>query len=257
MDSSYIISAVTIFIFINIAFIFAQLINDNSKIDIGWGMGFLISSLNVLLISNDFGLLKIILFVMIFIWGIRLSIYILLRGLGKPEDFRYAEMRKNWGKRQKWNAYYRVFILQASIMYVILLPVNYFYDNPVNSFSFFNIFGLFLFIAGFSIETIADQQMKNFKRNPINKGRIIQSGLWKYSRHPNYFGEAVLWWGIFFYTFQIESWWTVVSPILINFLLIKISGIPMLEKKYENHPDWEEYKKRTPAFFPFFNWGTK
>jgi len=249
MLNAYQLSAVTILLFIIIIFVIAQVKNDNSKIDIGWGAGFAIAASVMLLFCLNQKLF--IVFLLIFMWGARLSLYIFFRSRGKPEDFRYAEMRKNWGTKQKLNAFYRVFLLQAILMYIISLPVISAFYQIQTEFIVINYLGLIIFLLGFLFETIADAQMGKFKENPDNKGKIIQTGLWKSSRHPNYFGEMLVWWGLYFFTFQIETfWWTAVSPVLITFLLLKVSGVPMLERKFEKNPEWELYKKNTPAFFP-------
>lgn len=251
MLNAYQLSAISILIFIILIFIVAQIKNDNSKIDIGWGTGFIVSAFAMLFLNINLKLIFV--FLILFIWGSRLSIYIYIRSKGKPEDFRYTEMRKNWGSRQKFNAFYRVFLLQAVLMYIVNLPIISAFHKGQAEFSPVNVAGLIIFVVGFLFETTADLQMYRFKKEESNKGKIIKSGLWKYSRHPNYFGEMILWWGIYLFTFQTETfWWTIISPALISFLLLKVSGVPMLEKKFEKNPEWEIYRENTPAFFPSF-----
>lgn len=253
MMNSYIISAASVLCFFIIVYIFAQIKNDNSKIDIGWGIGFIVALSSVIFINHSiFELKAAILFLMVLLWGGRLSCYIYERGKGKPEDYRYVEMRKNWGDRQRFNAFYRVFLLQAVLLYVIALPLISFVHSNQTEFTLISYLGLALFLTGFLFEAVADRQMKLFKTDESNKGKIMRTGLWKYSRHPNYFGEMLLWWGIYFYTFEVSTWWWIlISPVLLTFLLLKVSGVPMLEKKLEKNPEWESYIKETPAFFPF------
>jgi len=194
----------------------------------------------------------LILSLMILAWGIRLSFYIYMRNLGKPEDFRYANWRKDWGKKQPWMAFYRVFMLQGAIMWVIATPIMFVFTNHNSYPSILGYIGLFIFVFGLFFEGIADRQLKHFKSYPPNKGKIITTGLWKYSRHPNYFGEALLWWGIGLYCFSVSGYWlSFASPLIMSLLLRFVSGVPFLEEKYKNREDFKEYAKITPVFIPF------
>jgi steroid 5-alpha reductase family enzyme len=236
-----------------IVFVIAQLKKDNSIVDIAWGPGFFLITLLQILIKDSHEIKDFFLTGMIFIWASRLSIHIYLRSKGKGEDFRYAQWRKDWGSKAFINAFVRVFMLQGIIMLFISLPIMIIFYNKFTSLSSFNIIGIFIFIIGFVFESIGDFQLYRFKNNSDNKGKIIKSGLWKITRHPNYFGEAVLWWGIGIYTIGMDLFYiALIGPLMLNLLILFVSGVPLLEKKYEGNPEWEDYKKITPAFIPFF-----
>lgn len=188
---------------------------------------------------------------MILMWGMRLSYHIYLRNLGKPEDFRYANWRKEWGRHQPIIAFFKVFMLQGTIMWIIGLPVMFVFSGKNLSPGWTGSTGLLLFLFGLTFEGIADSQMKRFKQFPDNHGKIITSGLWKYSRHPNYFGEALLWWGIGIYSYSVSGYWfSFISPLIITLLLRYVSGVPMLEEKYKDRKDFREYASKTSIFVP-------
>lgn len=252
MFESFIVAAITVFLFINIVYVIAQKIKNNSIMDIAWGPGFILVTIILLLFHKISAADYVVITVAVLIWGIRLAIHIYLRSRGKEEDFRYKKWREEWGKKAAVKAYFKVFILQGAIMFFMSIPFVYLASNYDGSMSLLNLIGLVIFAAGFIFESIGDYQLKEFKKKQSNKNKFITTGLWKYTRHPNYFGEAVLWWGLALITIQgTESLYILLSPLLINFFLVKVSGVPMLEKKYEGNPGWEEYKKKTPAFIPF------
>lgn len=245
-------SAATVLVFMIFMFILAQLLKNNSIVDIGWGIGFILITTVLLIIKESADLKEIVLAAMILIWGLRLSLHIFVRARGKGEDFRYAQWRKDWGQNAVLYAFVKVFILQGLIMILIAFPIIVEFSSNNDSLNLFSFIGVLTFAFGLFFESIGDFQMYCFKRNPVNKGRIITSGLWKYTRHPNYFGEAVLWWGIGIFTVGSDSWLiSFIGPITLNLLLVFVSGVPLLEKRYEGNMEWEKYKKVTPAFIPF------
>jgi len=247
------LSAVTVLSFMIFMFILAQLLKNNSIVDIGWGIGFILITSVLLLTKESADLKEIVLAAMILIWGIRLALHIFIRARGKGEDFRYAQWRKDWGKNAVLYAFIKVFLLQGMIMIFIALPIIVEFSSNNDKLNLFSFIGVLIFAFGFLFESIGDFQMYCFKRNPLNKGRIITSGLWKYTRHPNYFGEAVLWWGIGIFTVGSDSWLiSFIGPLILNLLLVFVSGVPMLEKKYKGNTEWETYEKITPMFIPFF-----
>jgi steroid 5-alpha reductase family enzyme len=188
----------------------------------------------------------------VLIWGLRLAIYIFLRNKGKGEDFRYKAWRDTW-KFFILRSYLQIFILQGILMFIIALPIIFVNKAGPASFNFFDIAGILLFLTGYAFETIGDGQLARFKKDPANKGKIITGGLWRYTRHPNYFGEAVIWWGIGCFALPYpHGWIMLISPVIITLMLRFVSGVPMLEKKYAGRADFEEYKKRTPVFIPWF-----
>ncbi|NQV01830.1 MAG: DUF1295 domain-containing protein [Bacteroidia bacterium] len=246
--------ALLIFGFMVLAFIVALLIKDNSIIDLFWGPGFIIVTAFSLSMAPDLDIRKLVVALLILIWGMRLTIYIFQRNRRKGEDFRY----KHW--RETWNnfivrSFFQIFLLQGLFLYIISYPIWYINYHSGEVLSTVDTIGLVIFGLGLIFETIGDMQLSFFKQNPKNKGKLITTGLWKYTRHPNYFGEALIWWGIWFYAIGIPGgWMTVISPIVITLSLRFISGVPRLEKKLEEHPDWAAYAEKTPPFVPFIKW---
>lgn len=240
-----------IVVYMSSIFLLALILKDNSIVDIFWGIGFILLTIFSLWKSDSFDAKKIIVGMMILIWGLRLSIHIFLRNKGRGEDFRYANWRRTW-KNFVLRSFLQVFMLQGFFMLVIVWPVLHINHGSSVELGMIDIFGILIFLTGFIFEVVGDFQMKAFKKGPANSGKIITSGLWKYTRHPNYFGEALLWWGIWLMAVPvIDGIYTILSPLVITWLLRYISGVPMLEKKYEGRADWEEYKARTPVFVPF------
>jgi steroid 5-alpha reductase family enzyme len=131
-------------------------------------------------------------------------------------------------------------------MWLICWPIL----GSKNSLEWFNFIGIIVWLIGFYFEATADKQLKEFIKNPKNKGKIMQSGLWAYSRHPNYFGEVTMWWGIWLLNLN-PNWWTILGPLTITFLILKVSGVPLLEKKYQGNSEFEDYKKRVSVFIPW------
>jgi len=252
MQQVFLISGITIFLFMVSFYLIAQSLKNNSIVDIGWGLGFVFTTLVLIFSSEKIIPPMLVMSLMILLWGVRLSFYIYMRNLGKPEDFRYANWRKEWGTRQPWIAFYKVFMLQGLIMYVVALPIMLVFSSPSEFRGIESTAGVIIFFSGLFFEGIADKQMKQFKAYPKNKGKIITSGLWKYSRHPNYFGEALLWWGIGIFVFSVSgNWLSLISPLVITLLLRYVSGVPMLEEKYKNREDFRKYAEKTSVFIPF------
>lgn len=242
-----------IFIFMNLFFVLSLSFKRNDIADSAWGIGFIVLAIVNLVLSKDFQQTKYIITFLVFLWGLRLSLYITLRNLGKKEDFRYKEWREKWGKSAVFKSYLQVFLLQGFFMFLISMPVNLYnrFDGGVNFYSFI---GLLIWVIGFYFETVGDLEMFFFKKNPKNKGRVMKYGLWQYTRHPNYFGEVTMWWGIWILTTGSTYWLLgIIGPLTITFLLLKVSGIPLLEKKYNDNKEYQEYKKQTSAFIPWFN----
>jgi len=239
-----------VFIFMNLFFILSLIFKRNDIADSAWGLGFIVTAFYHLLKSGVFLQTKIIVFTLIVFWGLRLVTYISLRNRNKAEDFRYKEWRDKWGKSVLIKSYFQVFLLQGLFMILVSLPATLylrFGGNIVN----LSFLCLLVWVVGFYFETLGDWQMYLFKKNPKNRGKILTSGLWKYTRHPNYFGEVSIWWGIWIMTIGSEYWYLgSLGPITITILILFVSGIPMLEKKYKHDREFQEYKKKTSVFFP-------
>lgn len=246
--NEFLVAILVIFISANIGFAVSLIKKRNDVADIFWGIGFIAVAWTSFIFAQSFNLRGLIVNLLVTIWGLRLALHIGLRNRGKGEDFRYKAWREQWGNTFYWRSYLQVFILQGFFLFLISLPII-FVNTRFAEFNVFDVLGLIIWSIGFLFEAIGDYQLLQFTKNPANKGKIIQTGLWKYTRHPNYFGEVVLWWGIFCFALP-SGFWTILSPLTISFLILYVSGIPMLEKKYENNPEFAAYKKRTSAFFP-------
>lgn len=184
------------------------------------------------------------------VWGVRLSLYLTWRNWDTGEDYRYAEMRRHYGDRFPVVSLFTVFLLQALLMWLIAFPLLAVSRAVYPPRPALLAGGLVVFAAGFLFEVIADAQLARHRVDPLRQGPL-ESGLWRYSRHPNYFGEAVLWWGIWLLAVPFGGVWTVFSPILITFMLVRVSGVALLEKRLRSvKPGWEEYAARTSAFVP-------
>ncbi len=253
MHNPYLLSGLIILGYMLVWYTLAQWKKDNSIVDIGWGFGFVLLAF---LLEYTFGLKPNLVLWIVAIWGLRLSIYLYFRNKNKDEDWRYQEWRKEWGKWAPVYALFKVFLLQGAFLWVIALPITA--SAGVSRIQAGWIWwllpiGVLFWITGFLWEAIADGQLYRFKANPDNRGKILRSGLWGYSRHPNYFGEILLWWGIFLIAMAGHGqWWTIISPMTITWLLNRVSGVPMLEKKYADNPEYQEYINQTNALIPKF-----
>lgn len=249
------IAGLTILIYVHIIFLIALARKDNSIMDIAWGMGFVLITLVLMIDLDKIGVQQIAMAVMVTFWGIRLSLHIFFRNRRKGEDFRYQKWRKKWGRLFYIRSYLQVFLLQGSIMLVVSLPVIIAMSADSSVFTALDLSGILVWIFGFVYEAVSDEQLRRFKKNPDNKGKIMTKGLWRCSRHPNYFGEAVLWWGITLTVMlQPFGWIALLSPLLMTYLLTRISGVSLLEKHYDDNSAYQEYKQQTPVFIPKCIW---
>ncbi len=238
-------------LYMTIVFIIALMRKDNSIVDVAWGMGFIIIAVYTIIQSGEVDLRKMIVSLLVLLWGLRLSFHIMVRSSGKGEDFRYKAWRDTW-KYFIPRSFFQIFMLQGLFMLIISTPIWFINSGKGGPLGPWDSLGLLVFGTGFLVEVIADYQLVDFKKNPENKGKLMTTGLWAASRHPNYFGEALVWWGISFYALSFQhGWYTLVSPVVITLMLRFVSGVPMLEKKQGTHPDWAIYKSGTAAFVPY------
>lgn len=229
-------------------FIVATIIKNNSIVDIGWGLGFVLVSWILFFISGEYTTVKIIANVLVSLWGLRLFYYILKRNVFQEEDFRYKNWRKAWGKWVIPRAFLQVFLLQGILQFLIGSAVYYInVNNP--EFKLISIIGLVIWLVGYIFEVLGDRQLKQHIRS--KKGGLMDYGLWSLTRHPNYFGEAVMWWGLLvFALFNNVPWYFVVSPLVITSVLRFIST-PILEEKMQGYEGWDDYAKKTSLLVPF------
>lgn len=253
MNNIIICSAVEILLFMSFIFTIAVIKKNNGIVDIAWGLGFVLIALFNFFYIPGFTARQLLVTLLIVLWGVRLAHYINCRNKNKPEDFRYAAWRKQWGKFWVLRTYFQVFMIQGFFMLIISAPVFILHGDNGTRLGLLEVVGTAVWLLGFLFQAIGDLQMMNFKKDPDNKGKIITSGVWKYTRHPNYFGESAMWWGIFLIVVNItKGLWGIISPITITFLLLFVSGIPLLEKKYKDNPEFQEYARKTSIFIPWF-----
>lgn len=230
-------------------FIVSVIKKRNDVADIAWGMGFVLLSWFSFYISG-YSFKALWVNGLVTVWGLRLALHIYMRNKGKREDFRYLAWRKEWGAWFFIRSYLQVYILQGLFLFLIIQPVL-FINRSMGTIGVFDVFGLLVWLIGYFFESVGDKQLQEFVSNPANKGKIMDQGLWRYTRHPNYFGEVTQWWGLFLIALSIPgALFTIIGPITITFLILFVSGVPLLEKKYAGRPDFEAYKKRTSVFFP-------
>ncbi len=228
-------------------------LRNSSIVDIFWGAGFVVLGwLYFLLVPQAFPARKLLIGILVAIWGLRLSLFILSRNRGKGEDFRYVAMRKAAGVQWWWQSYLKVFVLQGILMWLISAPLLAAQLGVSSGLTILDGLGVLIWAIGFFFEATGDWQLARFKADPANKGKVMNRGVWRTTRHPNYFGDAAQWWGFFLIALAAGGWITVLSPILMTFLLVRVSGKALLEKSMEQRPGYREYVETTSGFIPWF-----
>ena len=225
---------------------------DASIVDIFWGSGFVIVGWLYFLLTDGDTPRKLLITALITIWGLRLALHLAIRNLPHGEDARYKKWRAEHGQSWWWRSYFQVFVLQGSIMWIVSLPLlaAQFSAQPANLI-WLDWFAIIVWIVGFFFEAVGDWQLVQFKANPQNEGQVLDTGLWRYTRHPNYFGDAVQWWAFFLISAASGAWWAIISPIIMTFLLMRVSGVTLLEHNLKkSKPQYRDYIERTSAFAP-------
>ena len=249
----YLQGLLLIVVFFTIVWGISVILKNASIVDIFWGAGFVLAGIFYFIVTPEYSTRKIITVIFTTLWGLRLSIHIMARNMGKPEDYRYQEFRRHYGeKRYWWFSYFQVFLLQGFLLWLIsapLLAISFYTEKPFGAIDFI---ALLVWITGFVFEAGGDWQLMRFKSNPENKGKLLTTGFWKFTRHPNYFGDAALWWGFALFSVAAGCYLPILSALLMNWLLLRVSGVAMLERTLKNtKPGFEDYTKRTSAFFPW------
>lgn len=240
-----------VFIHMNIAFIVATLRKDNSIADIAWGLGFIVAAYTAFLLQPRTTLHDYVSLAMVTLWGLRLAGQIYLRNRGKDEDFRYKKWREQWGDKAFIYSYLQVFILQGLLLLIIASPLLLIQSTSEAVFGGLDIIAVLIWSVGFAFEAVSDWQLYQFIQDKKNKGKLLTDGLWKYSRHPNYFGEVTQWWAIFLLAVgHPYSAFTIIGPLALTYLILEVSGIPLLEEKMEGKKGFKKYKKETSKFIP-------
>lgn len=225
---------------------------DASIVDPFWGVGFIIASLVAYLLNCPATLRTTLLVALTSVWAMRLSGYLLWRNSGHGEDRRYQAMRATHGPRFWWVSLFTVFLLQALILWFVAWPIQVAcFAADASQLGWLDLVGSSVWFVGFLFEAIGDWQLARFQAKPANAGRVMDRGLWRFTRHPNYFGDCCVWWGLYLIATAGGAWWTVLSPLAMTLLLLKVSGVSLLEKTIiDRRPDYADYQARTNAFFP-------
>jgi steroid 5-alpha reductase family enzyme len=244
-----------IMILMTILWIVSIFLKNVSIVDLFWGAGFVLTA-GFYFISTEGNIQrKIVLLSLVTLWGIRLSGYLAWRNIGKGEDFRYREFRKKYGEnRYWWISFFQTFLLQGILMWLISAPILGAMFYREQSFpGILDFAATLLWIIGFIFEAGGDIQLARFRSDPANKGRVLDTGFWKYTRHPNYFGDSAVWWGYGLFCLSAGSYFPALGSILMTALIIKVSGVALLERSLsENKPQYKDYIERTSSFFPWF-----
>ncbi len=240
-----------LFVYMSLWFIFSLIKKRNDVADVAWGLGFVLMTWVSFFLSNDSGIRGLLVGSLVSVWGLRLAWHIHTRNKGKTEDYRYLAWRKEWGKWFYIRSYFQVYILQGAFLFLIVSPILLINKTTGTSLGLLDIVGVFVWLVGFYFEAVGDAQLARFMKDPANKGKLMQDGLWAYTRHPNYFGEVTQWWGLWLIALSVPyGFLGIIGPLTITFLILKVSGIPMLEKKMEENPNFAEYKRKTSVFIP-------
>jgi len=228
-------------------------LRNASIVDAFWGSAFVLAAWTAALAAQGGGPRRALALALVTAWGLRLSLHLLRRNAGHGEDPRYAAMRRGHGPRFWWVSLFTVFLLQAALAWVISLPVQVAVVAPATPLGPLDALAAALWAVGVAFEAVGDWQLARFRRDPGSRGRVLDTGLWRYTRHPNYFGDACAWWGLGLLGVAAGAPWTLVSPALMTFLLLRVSGVALLEKDIAGRrPAYRDYVARTSPFFPWF-----
>ena len=251
----YLQALLLILILMTILWVISTILKNVSIVDIFWGLGFIVAATFYFTSTGGYLPRKIIILTLVSFWGLRLSSYITWRNRGKGEDFRYREFRKKYGaKRYWWISFFQTFLLQGILMWLISAPLlgAQFYGQD-KRLGIFDFAGILFWIVGFIFEAGGDFQLARFKSDTSNKGKILDTGFWRYTRHPNYFGDSSVWWGFGLICLGAGSYLSVAGSLLMTAMIIKVSGVALLEKSLTGKkPEYREYIEKTSAFIPWF-----
>lgn len=251
--NSILLTVISVYLYMTAWFLYALRIKNNSVADIAWGLGFILVALETLISTGLYLPQQLLATTLVLAWGTRLSAHIAMRNWNRPEDARYAQWRHDWGNQVIVRSFLQVFMLQGAILLLIAMPIILINTSTIGALSFYTIAGTLVWAAGFAFESAADYQLRKFLAAPENRGHVMKSGLWRYSRHPNYFGETLMWWGIFVIALSIPwGFLTIISPLTITYMLLYVSGVPLVEKGMRDNPEFQQYMRETNVFFPWF-----
>ncbi len=235
-------------------FIISLIIKRNDYADIAWGLGYvLLCAYHAL--TRPLHPVVMVCYLLVLIWGLRLSVFLHQRNRRKTEDFRYLQWRQEWGKTFYWRSFLQVYLLQAFFLLIIISPILFAAAVGESDWSIYTVIGVMIWGFGFYWQSLGDYQLRQFLKQRKSKDEVLQTGLWRYSRHPNYFGEVTMWWGIYLIVWPLPmSWPFVIGPLTITLLIRYVSGVPMLEARYKDNPAYQRYRTQVPALMPRWPW---
>jgi steroid 5-alpha reductase family enzyme len=228
-------------------------LRDASIVDIAWGLGFVVVAWLAFVLGDGPIERRVLVAGLTTIWGVRLAVHMLRLRLGQGEDFRYREMRARYGRRFPLVSLFSVYLFQGLGMWAVSLPVQAAAALPGPSgLTALDLAGLAVWVSGMAFEVGGDRQLAQFRADPRNRGKVMDRGLWRYTRHPNYFGDFCVWWGIFLIALAADgAWWAVAGPLTMTLIFTRFFGVPLMERHLAStKPGYEEYARRTSAFFP-------
>ncbi len=245
------VNAAAILVMVTALWAVSVAVKDTSIVDIFWGSGFVVVAWVTFVVADGSEGYRWLLVALTTLWGLRLTVHLANRNLGHGEDFRYAKMRERHGSRWPLRSLWSVYWVQGALMWVVSLPVQAGQQLGEGSPDWLAWVGVAVWGVGLFFETVGDLQLSRFIADPANRGKVMDQGLWRYTRHPNYFGDFSVWWGIWLVALSAGAWWTVVGPLVMSLLLIKVSGAGLLEKSLSKKREgYDEYVARTSGFFP-------
>lgn len=256
IEQAVLAAAATIFAFMNLMYLVAWRARNAGLVDAGWGLGFVLVALVLLIRSDVVNPAVVVVYCLIHLWGLRLVSHLSKRNLSKPEDWRYQKLRKQWGRGYAWRSYLQIFMLQGVLMLVISASTIVAFSAGVEIEPELWLLwaGVTVWLVGFYFEVVADLQLARFiarRKTGKSKQKVMTQGLWRYSRHPNYFGEVAQWWGIWLVVASLPyGLFALISPLTITWLILFVSGVPLLEQKYAKNPAYRRYAKKTSRFVP-------
>ena len=231
-------------------FLLSILLKRNDVADIGWGMGYVLLCVYHA-VTKPLHPTVVVCYILVLFWGLRLSYYLVQRNRRKSEDFRYLQWRKEWGRTFYWRSFLQVYVLQSFFLFLIASPVLHAASFVASTWTFFTGAGIAIWLIGFYWQVVGDRQLARFIASRKSKEEVLNTGLWAYSRHPNYFGEVVMWWGIYMTVWPLSgSLVFIIGPLTITWLIRYVSGVPMLERRYAGNEAYQAYQKQVPALFP-------
>lgn len=255
MMTLFLQAALLILVLVTLLWLLSVLITDASIVDLFWGFSFVVVNAFYFFKSGDITPQKLVVLVLVSIWGLRLTLYLAWRNLGKGEDFRYQEFRRKYGHtRYWWISFFQTFLLQGVLIMVVSLPLLGIHSSDDSgALTLLDYVGIVVWGIGFSFEAGGDYQLVRFKGDMRNKGKVLDTGFWKYTRHPNYFGDSMVWWAYAIFSIAAGSYWPAIGALFMTLLIIKVSGVALLEKTLnDTKPQYRDYIRKTNAFFPWF-----